>query len=99
MTRAVYRYALYLSPSGPLRTFGSQWLGRDADTGATLPPATDMPAVPADWVRAPAHYGLMQVVRISVFVQPAAGEDFVVARDYGFDGSIADGAGAAYLGA
>ncbi|WP_454712266.1 DUF1045 domain-containing protein [Cupriavidus nantongensis] len=241
MTRAAYRYAIYLSPSGPLRAFGSQWLGRDADTGATLPPAGDMPAAPADWVRAPAHYGLhatlkppfrladgasgamvdatarelarrqapfdaplalcalrgfvawgladggsapmqaladacvlafdplrapptaqelarrapdqlsdeerrmldawgypnvfgtfvfhitltgvldpatqraalarleaasgkllqapLQVDRISVFVQPAPGEDFVVARHYGFDGSTADGAGAAYLGA
>ena len=39
------------------------------------------------------------VDRISVFVQPAQGEDVVVARHYGFDGSTADGAGAAYLGA
>ncbi|CAM3314759.1 DUF1045 domain-containing protein [Cupriavidus taiwanensis] len=240
MTQAAYRYAIYLSPSGPLRTFGSQWLGRDADTGAALPPPGDMPAVPADWTRAPAHYGLhatlkppfrlaagasgamvdataralarrqapfdaalalralrgfvawgladggsapmqaladacvlafdplrappsaqelarrtphqlseeerrmldawgypyvfgsfvfhitltgmldaasqraamaqleaasgkllqspLHVDRLSVFVQPAAGEDFVAARHYGFDGSITDGAGAAYLG-
>ena len=239
MTQAAYRYAIYLSPSGPLHSFGSQWLGRDADTGATLTPPPDMPAAPADWVRAPAHYGLhatlkppfrladgangamvdaaardlarrqapfdaplalralrgfvawgladggsppvqaladacvrafdplrappsaqelarrapeqlsdaeqrmleawgypyvfgafvfhitltgmldavgqraamaqleaaggkllqtpMQVDRISVFVQPAPGEDFVVARHYGFYGSTADGAGAAYL--
>ncbi|ULX51567.1 hypothetical protein A9P79_06420 [Cupriavidus taiwanensis] len=241
MTQAAYRYAIYLPPSGPLRIFGSHWLGRDADTGATLPPTPDMPAAPADWTRAPAHYGLhatlkppfrladgangamldaaardlarrqapfdaalalcalrgfvawtlaaggsppmqaladacvlafdplrappsaqelarrtadqlsaeerrmldawgypyvfgtfvfhitltgmldaagqraamaqleaasgkllqapMHVDRISVFVQPAQGEDFVVARHYGFDGSTADGAGAAYLGA
>ncbi|WP_427306646.1 DUF1045 domain-containing protein [Cupriavidus sp. H39] len=241
MTQAAYRYAIYLSPSGPLRTFGNQWLGRDADTGATLPAPGDRPAVPADWVSAPARYGLhatlkppfrlapgangamvdatardlarrqapfdaplalralrgfvawgladggsppmqvladacvlafeplrappsaqelarrtphqltdaerrmldawgypyvfgtfvfhitltgmldpasqraaiaqleaasgkllqspLQVDRISVFVQPAAGENFVVARHYGFDGSTADGAGAAYLGA
>ncbi|MBB2917369.1 DUF1045 domain-containing protein [Cupriavidus alkaliphilus] len=240
MTQAAYRYAIYLSPSGPLGTFGKHWLGRDADTGATLPPPGDMPAAPADWIKAPAHYGLhatlkppfrladgasgamvdaaarelarrqtpfdaalalralrgfiawtladggsppmqaladacvlafdplrappsaqdlarrapdqlsdeerrmldawgypyvfgtfvfhitltgmldvasqraaiaqleaasgkllqspLHVDRVSVFVQPAAGEDFVVARHYGFDGSTVDGAGAAYLG-
>ncbi|SCB33937.1 DUF1045 domain-containing protein [Cupriavidus alkaliphilus] len=239
MTQAAYRYAIYLSPSGPLGTFGKHWLGRDADTGATLPPPGDMPPAPADWIKASAHYGLhatlkppfrladgasgamvdaaaralarrqtpfdaalalralrgfiawtladggsppmqaladacvqafdplrappsaqdlarrapdqlsneerrmldawgypyvfgtfvfhitltgmldvasqraaiaqleaasgkllqspLHVDRISVFVQPAAGEDFVVARHYGFDGSTADGAGAAYL--
>lgn len=45
-------------------------------------------------LQAPLH-----VDRISVFVQPAAGEDFVVARHYGFDGSIADGAGVEHLSA
>ncbi|WP_373376830.1 DUF1045 domain-containing protein [Cupriavidus nantongensis] len=241
MTQAAYRYAIYLSPSGPLGTFGNHWLGRDADTGATLPPPADLPAAPAEWISAPAHYGLhatlkppfrladgangamvdaaarelarrqtpfdaalalralrgfvawtladggsppmqaladacvlafdslrappsaqelarrvpdrlsdeerrmldawgypyvfgtfvfhitltgmldaagqraaiaqleaasgkllqapLPVDRISVFVQPAQGEDFVVARHYGFDGSTTDGAGAAYLGA
>ncbi|NOV22443.1 DUF1045 domain-containing protein [Cupriavidus necator] len=241
MTHAAYRYAIYLSPSGPLCTFGSQWLGRDADTGAALSPPRELAAAPADWIREPARYGLhatlkppfrlaagangamvdatarelarrqapfdaplalralrgfiawgladggsppmqaladacvmafeplrappsaqelarrtphrlteeerrmldawgypyvfgtfvfhitltgmldaagqraalaqleaasvqllqapLQVDRISVFVQPAAGEDFVVGRHYGFDGSTADGAGAAYLGA
>ncbi|MEM5276037.1 DUF1045 domain-containing protein [Cupriavidus taiwanensis] len=58
MTQDAYRYAIYLSPSGPLHSFGSQWLGRDADTGATLPPPPGMPAAPAEWLRAPAHYGL-----------------------------------------
>ncbi|UDM53244.1 DUF1045 domain-containing protein [Cupriavidus sp. MP-37] len=241
MTQAAYRYAIYLSPSGPLGTFGKHWLGRDADTGASLPPPGDLPAAPPDWIEAPAHYGLhatlkppfrladgasgamvdataldlarrhtpfdaalalralrgfiawtladggsppmqaladacvlafdplrappspqelarrtpeqlsdterrmldawgypyvfgtfvfhitltgvldaagqraamaqleaasgkllqapLHVDRLSVFVQPAAGEDFVVARHYGFDGSTTDGAGAAYLGA
>ncbi|MFS8934290.1 conserved protein of unknown function (plasmid) [Cupriavidus taiwanensis] len=241
MTQAAYRYAIYLSPSGPLATFGNHWLGRDADTGAMLPPPADLPAAPPEWIKAPAHYGLhatlkppfrladgasaamvdaaardlarrqtpfdaplalralrgfvawtlaaggsrpmqaladacvlafdplrappsaqelarrtpdqlsaaerrmldawgypyvfgtfvfhitltgmldaasqraasaqlesasgkllqapLLVDRISVFVQPAQGEDFVVARHYGFDGSTADGAGAAYLGA
>ncbi|PZX22060.1 conserved hypothetical protein; DUF1045 [Cupriavidus phytorum] len=241
MTQAAYRYAIYLSPSGPLDTFGKHWLGRDADTGAMLPPPTGQPAAPPEWIKAPAHYGLhatlkppfrladgangamidaaardlarrqtpfdaplalralrgfvawtladggsppmqaladacvlafdplrappsaqelarrapdqlsdeerrmldawgypyvfgtfvfhitltgmldaasqraaiaqleaasgkllqdpLHVDRISVFVQPAAGEDFVVARHYGFDDSITDGAGAAYLGA
>ncbi|MDQ0138573.1 DUF1045 domain-containing protein [Cupriavidus necator] len=239
MTHAAYRYAIYLTPSGPLRTFGNQWLGRDADTGTALSPPGELAAAPADWVREPARYGLhatlkppfrlaagangamvdatarelarrqapfdtplalralrgfvawgladggsppmqaladacvlafeplrappsaqelarrtphrlteeerrmldawgypyvfgtfvfhitltgmldaasqraalarleaasgqllqapLQVDRISVFVQPAAGEDFVVGRHYGFDGSTADGAGAAYL--
>ncbi|WP_265920988.1 DUF1045 domain-containing protein [Cupriavidus nantongensis] len=240
MTQTAYRYAIYLSPSGPLATFGNHWLGRDADTGATLPPPADLPAAPPEWIKAPAHYGLhatlkppfrlaegangamvdaaardlarrqapfdaplalralrgfiawtladasppmqaladacvlafdplrappsaqelarrapdqlsdeerrmldawgyphvfgtfvfhitltgmldaashraaiaqleaasgkllqapLHVDRISVFVQPAPGEDFVVGRHYGFDGSTADGAGAAYLGA
>ncbi|NUO87983.1 MAG: DUF1045 domain-containing protein [Cupriavidus sp.] len=241
MTQAAYRYAIYLSPSGPLAAFGNHWLGRDADTGAMLPAPADLPAAPPEWIGAPARYGLhatlkppfrladganvamvdaaardlarrqtpfdaplalralrgfvawtladggsppmqaladacvlafdslrappsaqelarrapdslsaeerrmldawgypyvfgtfvfhitltgmldgasqraaiaqletvsgkllqapLHVDRISVFVQPARGEDFVVARHYGFDGSITDGAGAAYLGA
>lgn len=39
----------------------------------------------------------LQVDSVSVFVQPEAGADFVVARHYGFDGSVRDGAGAACL--
>ncbi|CAG9182894.1 hypothetical protein LMG23992_04853 [Cupriavidus laharis] len=50
----VHRYAIYLAPGEPFRTFGSQWLGRDADTGAALP----HPDRPQAWVDAPAHYGL-----------------------------------------
>lgn len=58
MTHAAHRYAIYLTPSGPLHKFGSQWLGRDADTGARLPAPEGVAPPPADWVRAPAHYGL-----------------------------------------
>ncbi|CAG2146728.1 hypothetical protein LMG31506_03443 [Cupriavidus yeoncheonensis] len=49
-----HRYAIYLAPGEPFRTFGSQWLGRDADTGTALP----HPDRPQAWVDAPAHYGL-----------------------------------------
>ncbi|XQU71667.1 DUF1045 domain-containing protein [Cupriavidus sp. H18C1] len=41
----------------------------------------------------------LRVDSVSVFVQPEAGADFVVARHYGFDGRTCDGAGAAYLSA
>ncbi len=49
-----HRYAIYLAPGEPFYTFGGQWLGRDADTGATLA----HPDRPQQWVDAPAHYGL-----------------------------------------
>lgn len=53
-----HRYAIYLAPSEPFRTFGQHWLGRDADTGEPLPLPREMAARPAQWVEAPAHYGL-----------------------------------------
>ncbi len=53
-----HRYAIYLAPNEPFRTFGQRWLGRDADTGASLPLPREMAARPAEWVEAPAHYGL-----------------------------------------
>ncbi len=40
----------------------------------------------------------MPVARISLYVQPEPGADFVVARHYGFSGAVEDGAGAAWLG-
>jgi putative phosphonate metabolism protein len=49
-----HRYAIYLAPGEPFHSFGSQWLGRDADTGAALP----HPDRPQAWIDAPAHYGL-----------------------------------------
>lgn len=58
MTMAAHRYAIYLAPAEPFRTFGAQWLGRDADTGASLPLPKGLAPRPADWVKAPAHYGL-----------------------------------------
>ncbi|WP_354685781.1 DUF1045 domain-containing protein [Cupriavidus necator] len=58
MSMPAHRYAIYLAPAEPFRTFGSQWLGRDADTGAARPMPPDMTPPPADWVKAPAHYGL-----------------------------------------
>ncbi|HEY9271229.1 DUF1045 domain-containing protein [Achromobacter sp.] len=39
----------------------------------------------------------MAVPGVSVYVQPTPDADFVAARHYGFDGSCADAAGAAYL--
>lgn len=58
MIMQAHRYAIYLSPAEPFRSFGSQWLGRNADTGAALPMPQDMAPPPAEWVKAPAHYGL-----------------------------------------
>lgn len=53
-----YRYAIYLAPGEPFRTFGSRWLGRCADKGTNgLVPEADDPRR-ADWVKAPTHYGL-----------------------------------------
>jgi len=53
-----HRYAIYLVPGEPFRTFGSHWLGRDADTGAALPGPQEAAPRPAQWVSAPAQYGL-----------------------------------------
>ncbi|GAA0800643.1 DUF1045 domain-containing protein [Cupriavidus gilardii] len=58
MTMPAHRYAIYLAPNEPFRTFGQHWLGRDADTGAAVPLLPEMAARPAEWVEAPAHYGL-----------------------------------------
>src|SRR5690606_2102902 len=40
---------------------------------------------------------VMPVDAVSVYVQPEPGSPFVVARHYGFDGSITDAVGAAWL--
>jgi putative phosphonate metabolism protein len=58
MTMQAHRYAIYLAPAEPFRTFGAQWLGRDADTGAAMPLPAGMAERPAEWVEAPAHYAL-----------------------------------------
>ncbi|WP_439685381.1 Phosphonate metabolism protein [Cupriavidus oxalaticus] len=58
MTMPAHRYAIYLAPPEPFRTFGNQWLGRDAETGAAVPMPSGFTAPPSEWVRAPAHYGL-----------------------------------------
>jgi putative phosphonate metabolism protein len=58
MTMRAHRYAIYLAPVEPYRSFGSQWLGRDADTGMPLALPDAMAARPSRWVEAPAHYGL-----------------------------------------
>ncbi|RZT42811.1 DUF1045 domain-containing protein [Cupriavidus agavae] len=58
MTRAAHRYAIYLAPAEPYRSFGAQWLGRDAETGAAQPLPPGMAQRPAAWVEAPAHYAL-----------------------------------------
>jgi len=58
MTMQAHRYAIYLAPGEPFGTFGAQWLGRDADTGRTMPLPPGMAPRPAEWVKAPAHYAL-----------------------------------------
>jgi len=45
----------------------------------------------------PALQAPMPVRAVSVYVEPAPGADFVVARHYGFDGATRDGAGAHFL--
>lgn len=56
------RYAVYFAPApaSPLGTFGRQWLGRDAETGAavTTPALHDVAAERlAAWTAAPRRYG------------------------------------------
>ena len=58
MSKAAHRYAIYLAPAEPFRSFGAQWLGRDADTGVPLPLPPGIAHRPAAWVKAPAHYAL-----------------------------------------
>jgi len=58
MTMQAHRYAIYLAPGEPFRTFGAQWLGRDADTGRAMALPPGMAPRPAEWVKAPAHYAL-----------------------------------------
>lgn len=41
--------------------------------------------------------GRMPVRSISIYVQPVPDADFVTARHYGFDGTLIDGVGSAYL--
>ncbi len=53
-----HRYAIYLSPDEPYRSFGSQWLGRCAETGGSLSAFRAGEPRHAAWVKAPAHYGL-----------------------------------------
>jgi putative phosphonate metabolism protein len=55
------RYAVYFTPplDSPWWRFGCRWLGRDAASGATLPPP-DLASLPADWEQltaAPRRYG------------------------------------------
>lgn len=70
-----HRYAIYLAPNEPFRTFGRRWLGRDADTGAPVPLPREMAARPAEWVQAPAHYGLHATLkppfRLAQGIEPA----------------------------
>ena len=58
MTMQAHRYAIYLAPAEPFRTFGAQWLGRDAETGNPTPLPPGIASRPAEWVKAPAHYAL-----------------------------------------
>jgi len=53
-----YRYALYLAPPEPWRSAGARWLGRCAETGATLPFPEDADPRHEAWTQAPRFYGL-----------------------------------------
>lgn len=90
-----HRYAIYLAPAEPFRSFGSQWLGRNADTGAALCMPKGMEPRPADWVKAPAHYGLHATLKppfrlaagTDAPMLDAAVRDFVRGRE-GFDAPL-----------
>lgn len=58
MSRVAHRYAIYLAPAEPFRTFGAQWLGRDAESGEPQPLPPGIAQRPVEWVEAPAHYAL-----------------------------------------
>ncbi len=96
MTRAAHRYAIYLTPAEPYRSFGAHWLGRDADSSAdssadgetSLPLPAGIAQRPAEWVEAPAHYALHATLkppfRLADGMAPAmldrAVHDFVCGR-------------------
>ncbi|WP_454763174.1 DUF1045 domain-containing protein [Cupriavidus campinensis] len=89
MTMAAHRYAIYLAPAEPFRTPGAQWLGRDADTGASLPLPKGMARRPPEWVKAPAHYGLHATLKppfrlaagMDAAMLDAAARDFARGRE------------------
>lgn len=96
MSMQAHRYAIYLSPAEPFRSFGSQWLGRDGDTGAALSMPQDMAPPPAEWVKAPAHYGLHATLKppfrladgTDASMLDAAARDFARGRE-AFDAPLA----------
>jgi hypothetical protein len=51
----------------------------------------------AAWQEKAGLPAVMPVSDISLYVQPEAGADFVIARHYGFDGGLRDGVGSLYL--
>lgn len=89
MTMAAPRFAIYLAPGEPFRSFGAQWLGRDADAGVPLPLPKDLGPRPDAWVAAPAHYGLHATLKppfrlaagTDAPMLDAAARDFARGRD------------------
>ncbi|HYG44483.1 MAG TPA: DUF1045 domain-containing protein [Bordetella sp.] len=76
-----YRYALYLAPVGAWRELGQRWLGRCADTGASLPHPAGTDARQETWTRAPRRYGLHATLKPPFRLRPgtdAAGLDQAV---------------------
>lgn len=62
------RYAVYVAPapSSELAALGRQWLGRDAETGAELPPPACINGVAAWWrsiTAAPRRYGFHGTIK------------------------------------
>nr|WP_231755474.1 DUF1045 domain-containing protein [Bordetella sp. N] len=57
-TLAAHRYAVYLAPVGDWRAIGTQWLGRDEQSGADLARAPGDDPRRHAWTEAPRHYGL-----------------------------------------
>lgn len=88
MTRPAHRYAIYLAPADPFRSFGAQWLGRDADTGHALPLPRGIGQRPIEWIKAPAHYALHATLKppfrladgTDAAMLDAAARDFVHGR-------------------
>jgi putative phosphonate metabolism protein len=77
------RYAIYWAPpaAGDLWGFGTRWLGRDPETGATLSPASEWgdPAWIAAATAEPRHYGLHATLKPPFRLAARCGRDDLTA--------------------
>lgn len=66
-------------------------------SGMLAEPALHAAEAALTTLSAPLSAEPMPASAVSLYVQPEPGADFLIARHYGFDGSVRDGAGAAWL--